>query len=388
MGKRVRNKEVKAERRGPKLVKDESKAADSSRRVSSSTVVKAGSDRKNVAGKVAASQYEGRTSFKEGGPGSKIPLAWTPAKEIIALAELFKSMNVDAGQPLDTSNIDWEQLATKVGQRLNQNLTRIQIYEKARRLKERYVRIHKQVGEGQPITFKNEDEEGVYKLSQQIWGSSEAQPHQEKLLNVANMHEGDSLPGAPGGEIPGETVEKESAPKMSTRSSSEPKEGTTATHTHANPDSNFALESKIDASMERDTQKTLEMFQAEQQALLKQLEKSCVTVLQNMQSNFLSMMNNTVRGSPFASMGGGGGFVSVFDYTEGHFSWDKLVNKCLYSATSTDKPSAFESLYEQWQQQRLQELKLTSMKLQLMLENCKMEQEKLERQVLEKAEKS
>lgn len=398
MGKRKRDNKVNTEGGGPNPVEEkrqtrnkkelttslanketfvnvELKAACSSQKKPPRAVVKAGKGRKGVNDSTAkAAAHQSKEEKKA--------FSWSSAQETIALSELVKLTNVDAGESLDKIRVDWEQLAAAVGERLDYNLTRNQMYEKARRLKERYIRM------GRVDSFKNEDDEKMYKLSQQIWGTLGAirlhleEEHnlrsgnlEKKFSDVDNIHKDDSLPDDAKVDAPGVTVEKETTPKKHGKdpvSHSEPKQGITAAHVQANPDLDLASRSKINA-IQGDTQKTFEVFHAEHQALLKELEKSCTTVLQDMQVKVLSMMN-TVRGNQFPCIGGGNFIAQI------PLSWDKMVDNCLSS--STNKPAAFENLYEQWQQQRLQELKLTSMKLHLMLEDCKMEQEKLEKQML------
>eukprot|EP00250_Pteridium_aquilinum_P012619 c20840_g1_i1 orf=471-1607(+) len=374
-----------------------------SQKVTPRPALQTGKGRKRVndsAGKIAARQSKEVKGLK-GGPsgdlGAKKPFNWSPAHEIIALSELVKLANVDAGHSLDNNTIDWEQLALTLGQRLDHNLSRIQVYEKTRRLKERYTKTHKKISRGVP-SLKNDNDHKIYKLSQQLWGTDRAlslqleeEEHglppgnlENKSSEVDDHHQHGSSLNDTEVEIVGLNTAKENTSKEHRRDplcSTERGQGKPNAK-NSSPEHAMPLTSLSNIrGIEGDTQKTFDVFRGDHQALLKELEKSCETVLQDMQVKFLTMMNNSVRGgSEISCMGTGGRVPSLDVIMQAPVSWDKMVDKCL-AETSTNKHVAFESLYEQWQQQRLQELKLTSLKLQLMLDECKMEQEKLEKQV-------
>lgn len=384
-------------------------------------VLKAGKGRGGVnhlAGKEAAhkSRAKNLQSGPSGDSGAKKPFTWSSAQEIIALSELAKFVTVDAGQPVDSRSIHWEQLAGTVGKRLDCDLTRIQMYEKARRLKERYSSVDQKISEGKLNSFKNADEEKIYNLSQQIWGNcgalrlhleEEEEEEEQDLLpgklekrfrDAIGSHKDDSQEGLQD-EIPELNMEQETAASEDLNHPLRPEVPPSQGHEEENAAGesseeqiektvrDLALKLRTHA-MEGDTQRTFEVFHAEHQALLKELQKSCEGVLEEMQAKFLIMINNAVKAAggshaPPPLWMGGGRCMPQLDFMRPAVLGDNFVDEFLPATRpqGANKPVAFGSFKEQWQQKRLEELKLTSLKLQLMLEECKIEQEKLERQI-------
>ncbi|MCO5556856.1 hypothetical protein L7F22_010410 [Adiantum nelumboides] len=344
----------------------------------------------------------GTSMAKKGGQsGGKKFFSWTTAQETMAVKELVKLAKLATSKPLDNSSINWEQLALAVGERLGQKFTRTQIYEKTRRLKERYIKNHENLSCGKLDSFKTKDDEKLFKLSEKVWGTRGSPDLQQPIEN-SNLPSPD-LCGRLLNDAEIQETEEQHRVDVFGRDHSHPTkqeehlddavnnvfhddESNNTSHEHAGngsndqkkPDQKVASHLSNDKSIE-DIKRTIETFHSEHQALLEDVQKSCMTVLEDMEAKFLSVMSNTVRGIGSAWKGFGANIPLVDMMLQDPVSWDNKMDN-FRSLTDANQSAPFKNLAQQWQQQRLQELNITSLKLQLMLDECKREKERLEKQ--------
>lgn len=411
-----------------------------------------GQKESNLSGKNRARKKNGAAGQsvekKSDQSGGKRVFSWTSEQMIVVLKELAKLAKAHTSKPLDNSSVNWEQLAVAVGERLEQNVTRTQIYEKARRLKERYVKNQESVSRGELSSFKNKDDEKMFKLSHKVWGVGEAPElkpvEEEEDLPSCNLesssNEGqsngsvshdakaqktqkeptsndlkkgrlqsnrseqqlDNSHGSVSHDAKAQKTQKDLASKdlkkgrlQSNKCEQQLDNAVNTSHDEdlndvgntsheevfndagdgsreqTKPDVKVALQLNREGGIKR----SIEMFHSEHQALLKDVQKSCMAVLQDMKAKFLRVLSNTDRRSRSPWMGLSAPLSPV------DVMADKVADGSL-SSTVGNQSLAFEVLAQEWQQQHLQELKLTSLKLQLMLDECKRVKEKLEKQVL------
>ncbi|KAH7405601.1 hypothetical protein KP509_15G077300 [Ceratopteris richardii] len=157
---------------GQRIKRPSSNASDVRTRSAKSRGVKKQTRMKNE----TAGRLEGKKGLRRGHPGKTVQknvLYWTPAQEIVVLDELMKLAKLDVSKPLDNGDINWGHLAVTVGERLEHNLTRTQLYEKVRRLKSRYAKHKENVIDGKYSCFKTEEDIKIYEISQEVWEASE-----------------------------------------------------------------------------------------------------------------------------------------------------------------------------------------------------------------------
>ncbi|KAI5074484.1 hypothetical protein GOP47_0010445 [Adiantum capillus-veneris] len=386
MGKRRRENEAHAGQ-------DESKFNDESK-VDSMNVE---GEKKNQRKK--KNEVAGKSKEKKGGisvqSGGKIVFSWTAAQEIMVLKELVKLAKMDTSKPLDNSGINWEVLAVAVGERLDQSVTRTQIYEKTRRLKERYLRNEESMSRGKFSSFKNKDDEKMFKFSQKVWGvcgspdlqrneknrnfpagdfakefneSNQSQSRgrlfndaevqktekeqrsedlgraqsyhnkPEQLLDNAvntfnedgsdnNSHE-QGLTNA--GNVSNEQTKPVKAPGLRGEGKSEFLQ---QRQTTLIPSEKVASHSSNHEGGE-EIKRIMDGFYSEHQALLEDVQKSCMTVLEDMEAKFLSILSNIVRGMQSAWMGVGAHISSVDMMLQDLASWDSMIDRCASLSTA------------------------------------------------------
>ncbi|KAH7366282.1 hypothetical protein KP509_18G071200 [Ceratopteris richardii] len=341
----------------------------------------------------------------------KTVLRWSPTEEIVLLEELGKLGKRDASKPLDNSSINWEQLAVVVGERLQHELTRTQVYEKARRLKERYFRNYENIRKGKSNNMTSEEDTEMYKLSQVVWGNfgipGLEKDDGEHDLPSENVKEGSiDHTEADVREVQVEQHIQEDLQKTNFNLKKKPQqELNDAIHimkkqeandeehnSHGQTESTALVPSQLH-KRDKDTETALNSkvgnmesirtspfnkevikgimqdFKSEQEALLKDLENDCTIIVKGMQEKILPMLNVTKR--PCGTVRAGLSTSSMNPHLQG----------ISQSLAVIEHLSDSDILSQEWQKQYLQELNLTSLKLDLMLNECKREKEKLERLV-------
>lgn len=338
------------------------------------------------------------------------PKVWTSEEETLLLSEILGIVRSDNGLPVKkSSDIDWDHVLKKVSKKLGDDLTRSQVYEKARRLKSRYLTSEQKLNAGG--SFKNVSDEEIYTLCQQIWGEVKTlRLHLEEDDEDPDLATNNKLKNEPGHDARSQhadfqqledaetvqiTMEKENLGDASKCYPSE--SGVPSSKVHEEKVSMINVcQNQKDKPVEDtgrevtshtmcwDAQKMLETFHLEHQAFVKEVEDSCQLVLQEMQVKLVTVVNNVVKeaANQFPSSWIGGMNLPSFMFRQPSTlgSHEDIVGNFIAANRLDCTKPAFENLQKRWQQQRLEELKLTSERLRLLLEECQRQQERLERE--------
>lgn len=321
------------------------------------------------------------------------------ADNIMFLTEMLSVARSDVGQSVRNKDIDWGQLHRKINKRFQHDYTRIQVYEKARKLKSKYLSMFLKKSAGQHTSFKDANKEEIYSLSQQIWGDCgvlrlhleeddedrAVLPH-DRLENsprdVASSHQDDSHGLEAGDTGARENVERDNI-AMADRDRNVP----FVKEVHVTVEKSCQILGKKPVgdlptelrspTTEWNAQTMYEVLHSEHRELLKALQNKCVSVFEEMQVNLMTMVNSATKET--RNQASVGSFLDTFQ-TAALVSADNFLGK-LRAAPRNDcgKPIS-DYLRDRWQQLRIEELRLMSDRLQLMLEECQIEQAKMERQ--------
>lgn len=332
---------------------------------------------------------------------------WTPREEIILLSVIADIVRPGIGSTVNNADIDWNQLLEKVSQKLEGNVTRRQVYEKARRLKNKFSNVERKLNSGRFSTFKDANEEEAYRLYQQVWGSHgtlclELEEEDDPALGTQKMEK--SGHAVISHRFDHQGLEDAKTFQFTAKNESQASLGKNSSYESIVPffkEHNAVLdeiypnlkETPVEdrekelgsGAMKWDAERILEMVSSEYQAFLSKIRNSCQLALEAMQEKFEAMVSNAVKESANqVSPWMGGIHMSSFDNFQPATlgSADDFVGRYISSNRLECGKPTDESLHKQWQQQCLEELKLTSGRLRLLQEECHFQQEKIKREMI------